>query len=128
MQNIFSPNGIVLAARLMGLAVAIPFHEVAHAWVSDRLGDHTARNLGRLTLNPIKHFDFLGLLFMIFVGVGWAKPVPVDARYYKNRKGGMALTAAAGPLANLVLALAGMLLFKAVLYGGLLGFGMALPG
>lgn len=117
MSSIFSQDGILLLARVLGLIFAIPIHEVSHAWVSDKLGDPTARNAGRLTLNPIKHFDVLGLLSMLIIGVGWAKPVRVDARYYKNRKLGMAVTAAAGPISNLLLAFATMLIFKFFGYG-----------
>lgn len=93
-----------LVARLLALVFAIPVHEVAHAFVSDKLGDHTARSMGRLTLNPLKHLDVMGLVSMLIIGVGWAKPVPVNPGYYKNRKGGMALTALAGPTSNLLLA------------------------
>jgi Zn-dependent protease len=83
-------------------------HESAHGYVSYLLGDPTARNLGRITLNPLKHFDVLGFVCMALFRVGWAKPVPVNARYYKNPRRGMALTAAAGPLSNLLLALIGI--------------------
>lgn len=117
MSSIFTQDGILVLARVLGLLFAIPVHEVSHAWVSDKLGDPTARMAGRLTLNPIKHFDPLGLLSMLIIGVGWAKPVRVDARYYKSRKLGMALTAAAGPLSNLILAFFTMLAFKLFGYG-----------
>ena len=132
MSSIFSQDGILVLARVLGLLFAIPIHEVSHAWVSDKLGDPTARIAGRLTLNPIKHFDPLGLLSMLIIGVGWAKPVRVDPRYYRNRKFGMALTAAAGPLSNLILAFLTMLIFKLFGYGFLSYFysaGVAtLPG
>ncbi len=122
MANIFSQDGTLILARILGLLFAIPVHEVAHAWVSNKLGDPTARMAGRLTLNPIKHFDPLGLLSMLFIGVGWAKPVRVDARYYKSRKGGMALTAAAGPLSNLLLGLVAMLIYKLFFFGFMASF------
>lgn len=93
----------MITARILALFIAIPFHECAHAFISDKLGDHTARNAGRLTLNPLKHIDPMGLLSMLLIGVGWAKPVPVDTRYYKNQKRGMALSALAGPVSNLLL-------------------------
>lgn len=79
-------------------------HELSHGLVAYRLGDPTAKNAGRLTLNPIRHIDILGLALMITAKVGWAKPVPVDSRNFKNPKGGMALTALAGPLSNFILA------------------------
>jgi len=91
--------------------IALTFHEVAHGYISYKMGDPTARNLGRLNLNPIKHLDPIGTICMVFFGIGWAKPVPVNARYYKNPKKGMALTAAAGPIANLILALLGVIVF-----------------
>lgn len=91
--------------------IALTFHEVAHGWMSYKQGDPTAYNLGRLTLNPLKHLDPIGALCMLLVGVGWAKPVPVNARYYKNPKRGMALTALAGPAMNLILALFGVILY-----------------
>ena len=127
MGNVFTPDNIMLMARLLGLLFAIPVHETAHAWVSNKLGDPTARQLGRLTLNPIKHFDMLGLLSMLIIGVGWAKPVPVDARYYKNRKVGMALTALAGPVSNLLLAYIGLVLQKVFSYTVYFAAGDALP-
>lgn len=91
--------------------IALSGHEFAHGFVSDRLGDPTPRSQGRLTLNPLAHLDLVGTLLMILTGFGWAKPVMVDARYYKNPKAGMALTAAAGPLANLIMAFLGLLIY-----------------
>jgi Zn-dependent protease len=88
--------------------ISLSVHESAHGYVSYLLGDPTARNLGRITLNPLKHFDVLGFVCMALFRVGWAKPVPVNARYYKNPRRGMALTAAAGPLSNLLLSLIGI--------------------
>lgn len=84
--------------------VCITLHELAHGFVAWKLGDTTAKDAGRLTLNPIKHIDIFGLLMMIVFRFGWAKPVPVDMRRFKNPKAGMAVCAAAGPLCNLVLA------------------------
>ena len=92
-------------ARAIALLTAIPFHEAAHAWASDKLGDPTAKLYGRMSLNPVRHFDLLGALCMILVGFGWAKPVPVAARTnFKHPRRDMALSAAAGPLANVLLA------------------------
>lgn len=88
--------------------ISLSVHESAHGYVSYLLGDPTARNLGRITMNPLKHFDVLGFVCMVLFRVGWAKPVPVNARYYKNPRAGMALTAAAGPISNLLLALIGV--------------------
>lgn len=100
-----------LVALLISAAAAllcITFHELSHGFVAYKLGDPTAKNAGRLTLNPIKHLDLIGLVMMLVAKVGWAKPVPVDMRNFKNPKRGMALTALAGPAANLALALAGV--------------------
>ena len=102
--------------RLVVLLTALPFHEFAHAWAADKLGDPTARYQGRLTLNPFKHLDLMGSLLMLVAGFGWAKPVPINPRNFKNPKTGMALSAAAGPLSNLLLAYIGMILWNVVLY------------
>ena len=98
--------------RAMGLLTAIPIHECAHAWASNKLGDPTAKNLGRLTLNPLPHLDLIGSVLMLFTGFGWAKPVPVTTRNFKNVKKGMILTALAGPAANILLALLSLILYK----------------
>ncbi len=104
-------------ARAVALLTAIPLHESAHAWASDKLGDPTAKQCGRLSLNPLRHLDPLGALCMIFVGFGWAKPVPVAAsQKFRFPRRDMALSAAAGPVANLVLALVCMVFYKLVYY------------
>lgn len=95
--------------------ISLTFHEVAHGYISFKQGDPTAYNLGRLSLNPLKHLDPIGSICMLLVGVGWAKPVPVNARYYKNPKRGMALTALAGPAVNLILAFFGELIVTVVI-------------
>lgn len=102
--------------RALVMLVAIPFHEAAHAFVSWKLGDSTAKNMGRMTINPMAHFDPMGALCMIVAGVGWAKPVPTQAYRFRNPKVGMALTACAGPAANFLLAFASAILYKIVLY------------
>ncbi len=83
--------------------VCITLHELAHGFVAWKLGDPTAKEAGRLTLNPIKHIDIMGLIMMIVFRFGWAKPVPVDMRRFKNPKLGMAICAAAGPACNIIL-------------------------
>ncbi|MCD8068027.1 MAG: site-2 protease family protein [Lachnospiraceae bacterium] len=90
---------------------AIIFHECAHGWVSDRLGDPTPRRAGRLTLNPIRHLDPAGTLCLLFFHMGWAKPVPINARYYKNPRRGVILVSLAGPFANFILAFLSLLLY-----------------
>ena len=102
--------------RALVALVAIPFHEAGHALAAWLLGDATAKREGRLSLNPFAHFDLLGTLCMVFAGVGWAKPVSTNPRNFKNPKWGMALTALAGPVANLVLAYLGMVAWKVMYY------------
>ena len=90
--------------------IALTGHEFAHAFVSTKLGDPTPRYEGRLTMNPLAHLDIIGTLLMIFTGFGWAKPVSINPMYYKDRKKGMALTAIAGPVSNLIMAFLGVLI------------------
>jgi len=106
-------------AYIMGLLLSLPIillalslHETAHGYVAYRLGDPTARNLGRLTLNPIKHLDPIGFLCMLFAGFGWANPVPINTRNFKKPRRDMAISAAAGPVSNLLLALIFTALYK----------------
>ena len=91
--------------------IALTFHELAHGWVSTKLGDPTPRLRGRMTLNPMAHLDLIGTLLMIFTGFGWAKPVEVNPMYYKDRKKGMAIVGLAGPLANFILAIIGVIIW-----------------
>jgi Zn-dependent protease len=99
-----------IAAFLLSLLIAIDVHEFAHAWMANDLGDPTARYYGRLSLNPLVHLDPMGTMMMLFsivygFGIGWGKPVPVNPMYLrKGPRVGMGMVAAAGPLANLVLA------------------------
>lgn len=110
---------------LAALVVSISFHEFAHAWLAYELGDPTARNLGRMTLNPLVHFDPLGAIMILFMafsgyGIGWGKPVPVNPRnLHGNRRVSMGVTSIAGPVFNLVLA---------VVFAIPLRLGLALPG
>ena len=91
--------------------LCITFHEVSHGYVAYRLGDTTAKDAGRLTLNPLKHIDPMGLLMMVVFKLGWAKPVPVNMMRFRNPKRGMALTALAGPVSNVLLALVFLFLY-----------------
>ena len=109
-------QGIYYLIRALVALVAIPFHEAGHALAAWLLGDDTAKRQGRLSLNPFVHFDLLGTLCMVFAGVGWAKPVSTDPRNFKNPKWGMALTALAGPAANMILAYVGMVAWKLMYY------------
>ncbi len=96
---------IQLMARVFIVFCIMPIHEYAHALIASKLGDDTARLSGRLTLNPFAHVDPIGAIMILLVGFGYAKPVPVNPRNFKNPKKGMALTALAGPVSNLILAL-----------------------
>lgn len=91
--------------------IALTVHEYCHGYAAYKMGDNTAKNFGRLTLNPIKHIDPYGAICMVLFHVGWAKPVPINSRNFKDPKKGFAITAAAGPASNLILGF-----FSALLY------------
>jgi len=105
-----------IISRVIVLVIAFTIHEFMHAFVAYRLGDPTAKNQGRLTLDPRRHLDVLGSLMLLAVGFGWAKPVPVNPNYLKNGpKAGMATVAVAGPLSNLLLAILAAILMRPLL-------------
>ena len=106
---------IRLLLVMPSILIALTFHEFAHGFIANKLGDPTAKNLGRLTLNPLKHLDPIGTLMMLFVGIGYAKPVPINSRYFKKPKRDMALTALAGPAMNLILSFAGVTIYSVYL-------------
>lgn len=101
---------VALIISAVAALLCIAFHELSHGYVAYRLGDPTAKNMGRLTLNPLKHIDLVGLVMMVVVRVGWAKPVPVDMRYFRHPKRDMAITALAGPASNFLMAFASLLI------------------
>ena len=105
-------TAVLVAASLL----CITFHETCHGFAAYKLGDNTAKRMGRLSLNPLKHVDLMGLIMMALFRFGWAKPVPVDMRNFKNPKAGMALTALAGPVSNVVLAYAAVVLCNFVMF------------
>lgn len=108
-------NELLTTISILALPVllAVTIHEVAHGWVADKLGDDTARQAGRLTLNPLKHLDIVGtLVFFITRMVGWAKPVPVNPMNFRHPRQDMVWVAAAGPAANLCLAVLFALVFR----------------
>ena len=105
-------TAVLVAASLL----CITFHETCHGLAAYKLGDNTAKRMGRLSLNPLKHVDLMGLIMMALFRFGWAKPVPVDMRNFKNPKAGMALTALAGPVSNVVLAYAAVVLCNFVMF------------
>lgn len=110
----FSTALIMILVDLFVIFLILPFHEWAHAFAANLLGDKDIKQRGRLTLNPLNHVDPLGALSIILIGFGWAKPVEIDPRNFKNPKVGMGLSALAGPLANFVAALVGGLLFNGI--------------
>ncbi|MTI70218.1 MAG: site-2 protease family protein [Firmicutes bacterium] len=93
------------------ILIAITLHELAHGYMAYQLGDPTAYENGRLTLNPISHIDIVGFLLLFIVGFGWAKPVPINPRYFKKRKMGTLLVSLAGPVTNFILALFSAIIF-----------------
>ncbi|OJU09551.1 MAG: hypothetical protein BGN88_04315 [Clostridiales bacterium 43-6] len=103
---------IYLLSSLFIVFCILPFHEFAHALASYKLGDRTAKYQGRLTLNPLKHVDPIGGLLILLFGFGWAKPVPINIYNFKNPKRDMALSAAAGPLSNFLMAMVFFLITK----------------
>ena len=94
---------LTLLFMLPPMMLALSLHESAHGYVAWKCGDNTAYNLGRLTLNPFKHLDPVGFICLLVFGYGWANPVPINTRHFRNPKRGMALSALAGPVANLLL-------------------------
>ena len=105
-------NFFNIIVRAIVLLTAIPVHEAAHAYVADRTGKY----MGRLTLNPAAHFDLIGSLAMILTGIGWAKPVPINPRNFRDPKKGMAISAAAGPVSNLIVAGISLAAAKILMY------------
>ena len=104
MLDLFSKQGIIgLLVSIPGLLLAISMHECAHGYAAYFMGDQTAKYSGRLSLNPLKHLDIVGALCMLFFRFGWAKPVPINSRNFKNPKVGIIVVSIAGPLANFVL-------------------------
>lgn len=103
---------------LPAILISITIHEFAHGYVAYKLGDPTAKNMGRLTLNPLKHIDPVGTLMLVIARFGWAKPVPINPMYFKNVKKGTMLVGIAGPLSNIIFAI----FLKSILYISVLFF------
>lgn len=129
LRDLFTTEGIIrILLRIPVLLIALTVHESAHALVSYKLGDPTARAMGRVSLNPLKHLDIFGSICMILFGIGWAKPVIINPDNFKHRKLGEILTSVAGPLSNLILGFIGAIAYTVYsLYGDTTGtFGYAL--
>ncbi len=106
---------VTILSSLVVIFITLTVHEFAHGFVASRLGDPTPRWQRRLTLNPMAHIDWLGAGALLLFGIGWAKPVQVDARYFKNPKWGMAIVALAGPLSNIILSFVVFIIYYAII-------------
>ncbi len=121
MFHIFSQEGLIsFLYTLPALLLSLSIHEYAHAYTAYKLGDTSQKALGRLTLDPFKHIDPIGFLCIALVGFGWGKPVMIDDRNFKNGAKGTMLTALAGPLSNLILAIVFTIILKILLMTGVL--------
>ncbi len=109
-QNI---AGIIIS--IAAFLISVSCHEFAHGYLAYLMGDPTAKNSGRLSLNPVRHFDLFSILFFVIFHFGWAKGVPVDPRYFKSPKKGLVYSSLAGPLTNIILALISLVIFKLIL-------------
>lgn len=116
------PGGVDIVSVVVGILsslavifLTMPVHEFAHAWAATKLGDPTPKYYGRLSLNPFNHIDYMGALCIILFGFGWAKPVGVNPRNFDNVKKGMAITAIAGPISNIILAFVSMFIYAGIL-------------
>lgn len=115
MTSLFTREGILsLIISIPGLLLAVSMHECAHGYAAYFMGDPTAKYNGRLSLNPLRHLDLVGTLCMLLFRFGWAKPVPIDSRYFKNRKLGIILVSLAGPFANFIIGFISAVLYYAV--------------
>ena len=112
-------------AQIVGIAVAlvvgITFHEFSHAFIADQLGDHRPRALGRVTLNPAAHIDPMGALVFLLAGFGWGRPVPVNVYALRQGPVGMAIVAAGGPIANIIVAVVAAVAYRVLEFGGVGG-------
>lgn len=113
LRNGFTPEAFIeLGLYVIVILISLSVHELCHGYVAYRCGDATARNLGRLTLNPLAHLDPLGTIMMLVFGFGYAKPVPVNSRNFNHFKRDLCFVSLAGPVSNLILAFIGMLVFS----------------
>ncbi len=112
----FSINDILeIFTRIIVIFLVLPIHEFAHAWAANKMGDNTAGYMGRLTLNPLAHIDWIGAICLLLAGFGWAKPVPINPVKFKKQRFGVAVTAAAGPLSNLLVSFIALVIYRVVI-------------
>ena len=119
LRNLFNFNTQDLINLLYFLPIfliTITVHECAHGYIAYKMGDPTAKNMGRLTLNPLKHMDPIGFVMLMIIGFGWAKPVIINPRNFRNPKKGMALSALAGPVSNILMAFTGAIILGLINY------------
>ena len=109
---LFFSDPAAIVGVLLALLVGLTFHEFSHAFVADQMGDHRPRALGRVSLNPMRHIDPMGAVMLVLVGFGWAKPVPVNPSALRPGRRAMSAVAAAGPLANVVVAVAAAIVYR----------------
>ena len=110
--NLLTKDPLAFASIVIPLLYSVVIHEVAHGWVANRMGDPTAKWMGRLTLNPIKHLDLFGTLMLFVVGFGWAKPVPVNFNNIRDRRKGLIFVSSAGIVSNILIAFIALLFFR----------------
>ena len=115
-----------LVSRIIVILICFPIHESAHAWAAWKLGDPTGKERGRISLNPFRHLDLWGTITIFLFGFGYAKPVPVDIRNFQNRKLDFALTALAGPVSNLIMAIIFILVLKVLSLKGIGSYALLL--
>lgn len=106
---------IEIFTKVIVIFLVLPVHEYAHAWAAHKMGDDTAAYSGRLTLNPIAHIDWIGAICILFTGFGWAKPVPINPLKFKKQRFGVSVTAAAGPLSNLIVSFIFLVIYRVML-------------
>ncbi len=112
----FDINTVIeIFTKVIVIFLVLPVHEYAHAWAAHKMGDDTAAYAGRLTLNPLAHIDWFGAICIFFTGFGWAKPVPINPLKFKKQRLGVSLTAAAGPLSNLIVSFIAVVIYRVML-------------
>lgn len=119
-MNLFNMNfGIdevlQIFTKIIIIFLVLPIHEYAHAWMAHKMGDDTAGYMGRLTLNPLAHIDWIGAICLLFTGFGWAKPVPINPNKFRKQRLGVSLTAAAGPASNLIVSFIALVVYRIIL-------------